>query len=204
MIPLVVNTCQKYAPVWNVWYHFTMKYLSGYGDIYFMTDFGTPDFASEVKVIKTGETEWGAHTIKGLSRIDSELIYYTLEDFWAFEPFNVAPCEVPFIHFDMTAMRICAGLKYHTLDHVVNAVYRFTTDSKYLCSHQFSLLKRQWFLDNILPFENPWENEINGTERIRAKYKDDIYQYVYPWYVHACRGGQLTKEGSELLQREGL
>ena len=63
--------------------------------------------------------------------------------------------------------------------------------------------KAKYFYDNVLPHEDPWTNEKEGTKRIAASEKTDTQIYLSPfnWYHTVCLKGKLTELGSALNEQ---
>ena len=77
---------------------------------------------------------------------------------------------------------------------------KFAQDSEYTQNHQFGLWRKSKLKDNVLPNENPWENEINGSIRLN-KNPHNIYLLDYHWYISVCRRGQLMERGEKIIKK---
>jgi hypothetical protein len=77
--------------------------------------------------------------------------------------------------------------------------------SNYLVSHHPSFWKKDFFIKCMCKGENPWVNEMNGTERIR-KYNPKIFTMLKPikWYYEVSRRGYLKRYGADVLRKYNI
>ena len=204
-IPIVLHTMDSYEKFWNHWFYFFKLYCKNHGPIYFLSEEKEPDFLHEVVHIKTGKGEWGERLINGLSKIDSELIFYMQEDFWAHSEFVMDDSLYEkFKSYNMDQLHIKEVLHdYISVTPIKDNLFKLNQNSNYTHNHQFGLWKKSKLLDNLLPYENPWENEINGTKRLNIK-EHNVYIIDKPWYTTVARKGKIMERGIKLLKKHNL
>jgi hypothetical protein len=205
-IPIVLHTIDSYSKFWDTWYFLFKKYCINHGPIYFLSEEKEPSFVKEINHIKTGYGEWGERLIRGLSQINSELIIYMQEDFWGKDKLILNDTHLDlFYEFKMDQLHI-KGIpppNMISVSKVKDNLFRLTQNSQYTHNHQFGILKKDKFLSNILPNENPWDNEINGTKRLN-KTNHNVYLLDYDWYVTSVRRGKIMERGIKVLKDNNL
>jgi len=203
-IPIVLHTMDSYSKYWNPWYVLFRKYVSNTGPIYFLTEEKEPDFVNDIIHIKTGKGEWGQRLLNGLSKIDTDLIFYMQEDFWVQKPFNLNDDYfLLFKKYNMDALRISSNSKLYTLESIEENLFKYSQVSNYTISHQFTLWNKRFFMENILPNETPWRNELDGSDRLKNK-EHNIYHIISDFYIPTVRRGTLLTEGYELIKKNNI
>lgn len=205
-IPIVLHTMDSYNSYWDTWFELFQKHVKNYGTIYFLTEDKEPNFSNEDGVvhIKTGAGEWGARLLNGLSQIDSDLIFYMQEDFWAIKDIELEDNFLElFKNYKMDCLRICANSELISLSHITNDLYKYNRHSPFSISHQFSLWNKEYFMSNVNSNESPWENEIYGSNRINEN-NHNIYHIDNYWYESVCMQGELQQTGHDILKNNNL
>lgn len=204
-VPILLHTMDTYSAYWDTWYHLFKKYAKNHGPIYFLTEEKSPSFVNEIIHIKSGKGEWGYRLKKGLEQIPTDILFYMQEDYWAHTRFEFKQEYLnKFYELNMHSLRFnkCAWreISYQPIE---KNLYRYKQNSKYLMGHQMGIWNKKFFNSNILENDNPWTNEINGTQRwLRTDHR--IYQYDVFWYLSTCRGGRLQPIGTEILKNNGI
>lgn len=204
-IPIVLHTMDSYEKFWNHWFYFFKKYCKNHGPIYFLSEEKEPDFLDNIIHVKTGNGEWGERLLNGLSKIDSDLIFYMQEDFWAHSEL-ILDDEIikKFDEYDMDQLHIKEIIHSHvSVKNIKGDLFKFNQNSNYSHNHQFGLWKKNKLIENILPNESPWENEIKGTIRLNMK-NHNVYIIDKPWYTTVARRGSIMERGEELLKKHNL
>lgn len=203
-IPIILHTCDKYEQYWNYWWHFTKKYCK-HNNIIFATENISPSFSKHVKVIKTGSGQWGERLINILSNIDLEYIFYMQEDFWPIKEFPYTQKIIDrFLKDDLDCWRICENSVFYNLTNVEENIYKYNQNSLYTLSHQFSLWKKSFLSQYLLPNETPWENETYGSNRMNNNSHHKIYFQEHQWYVASVSKGLINQAGRKLLVSENI
>ena len=124
-IPVVLHTMDKYSEYWNTWWHFFTKHCF-HKNIIFLSEEKTPDFADKIINIKTGRGEWGERLLKGLSMIESELIFYSQEDFWPIEEFPFDQKSIDMFEIEnLDCLRISWPCGDYQLTKVREDIYKY-------------------------------------------------------------------------------
>ena len=203
-IPIVLHTMDSYSEYWDNWYLLFKKFVKNHGPIYFLSEEKEPSFINEVTHIKTGKEEWGYRLLKGLEQIESDLIFYIQEDFWAVKDITLEDRFLEmFNQYDMDCLKICLNSELISLEKIDEELFRYTQNSKYTLSHQFALWNKNFLMKNVYPFESPWENEIYGSKRINEK-GHKVYYIDNHWYEPVCRQGALQSIGYDILKTHNL
>lgn len=199
-IPILLHTMDSYDWCWNNWYTLFKKYVSNHGPIYFLTEDKAPDFVDNVIHIKSGKGEWGERLLEGLEQIDSDLLFYMQEDFWAVNDLVLSDDILDlFSELDMETLHIKDVLfDYGKFIHIKDNLHQLAQNSQFTLNHQFGLWKKDTLKSLVLPNETPWANEINGTIR-RNKSPHRVYILDYKWYVSSVAKGKLLPRGEQVL-----
>jgi hypothetical protein len=199
-VPIVLHTMDSYSWTWNYWYTLFKKYVSNHGPIYFLSEEKEPDFVDDVIHIKSGKGQWGERLLKGLDQINSDLIFYMQEDFWAMGDLVLSNDVLNvFYELNMETLHIKDILfDYGKFEHIQDDLYKLQQNSQYTLNHQFGLWNSEVLKSLVLPNETPWENEINGTTR-RNKSNHKVYILNHKWYVSSVAKGKLLPRGEKVL-----
>jgi hypothetical protein len=200
-VPILLHSMDSYSWTWNNWYTLFKKYVHNHGPIYFLTEDKAPDFVDDVIHIKSGKGEWGERLLKGLEQIDSDLLFYMQEDFWATKALILSDDILTLFHqLDMETLHIVKhDLRLNLPQiNIEGDLYRFTPNSQFSLNHQFGLWDKGSLIKNIRPNENPWNNEIHGSIR-RNKNPHSVYQIRCDWYVTSVSKGELLPRGKQVL-----
>jgi hypothetical protein len=203
-IPIILHSMDSYSKFWNPWYHLFNLHCKNHGPIIFLSEEKEPDFVNDVTHIKTGGGEWGERLLTALEQIESELVFYMQEDFWCVKDFELKDNILEmFEEHKMDQLHIKENINLIKTIKIKNNLLKFAQDSEYTQNHQFGLWRKNKLKDNILPNENPWENETNGSIRLN-KNPHNVYLLDYHWYVSVCRRGEIMPRGQEIIKRYGI
>jgi hypothetical protein len=200
-IPVILHSMDSYSKFWNPWYHLFNLHCKNHGPIIFLSEEKEPDFVNDVTHIKTGKGEWGERLLIALEQIESELVFYMQEDFWCIKDFELKDNILEmFEEYKMDQLHIKENINLIKTIKIKDNLLKFAQDSEYTQNHQFGLWRKSKLKDNVLPNENPWENEINGSIRLN-KNPHNIYLLDYHWYISVCRRGQLMERGEKIIKK---
>ena len=200
-IPVILHSMDSYSKFWNPWYHLFNLHCKNHGPIIFLSEEKEPDFVNDVTHIKTGEGEWGERLLIALEQIESEFVFYMQEDFWCIKDFELTDNILEmFEEYKMDQLHIKENINLIKTIKIKDNLLKFAQDSEYTQNHQFGLWRKGKLKDNVLPNENPWENEINGSIRLN-KNPHNIYLLDYHWYISVCRRGQLMERGEKIIKK---
>jgi hypothetical protein len=191
----------SYSRFWNPWYHLFNLHCKNHGPIIFLSEEKEPDFIDDVTHIKTGAGEWGERLLRALKQIDSELVFYMQEDFWCVNDYELTDQLLEmFEKFGMDQLHIKENTPLISTKKITGNLYRFEQKSEYTQNHQFGLWRKNKLIENVLPNENPWENEVDGSKRLNQK-PHNVYLLDFHWYVSVCRRGQLMERGEKIVKK---
>ena len=177
-IALIVHACDRYQLLYQGFEYFFKRNWPFYEvDIkyYFLTE--EADYQSDLFTnIKTGKGEWSDRLLNGLNQIPQTYIIYFQEDMWLSRPV-VAETVTKIIKFalanNVSLFKLSSNDVYHTtstgnyIDGLSVSVLN-NKESKFLMSHQVSVWKKSFLVDQLQYKEHPWRNEREGTKRLRA------------------------------------
>lgn len=172
-------------------------------------------------------SEWSTGVLRSLDKFiedGEEFIIMMLEDYWITEEVNVELvqllCEFMddqprnILRLDLTADR-CQHKRYATSYAQLGdcAVIRTDAGSPYQMSFQTGIWNLKLMREVIQPYENPWQAEIKGTERL-AKAGDKYvvlgttsppicYQPVYRSQRVSLNISRLPKEDHDVMLKRG-
>ena len=200
-IPVILHSMDSYSKFWNPWYYLFNLHCKNHGPIIFLSEEKEPDFVNDVTHIKTGKGEWGERLLIALEQIESEFVFYMQEDFWCIKDFELTDNILEmFEEYKMDQLHIKENINLIKTIKIKDNLLKFAQDSEYTQNHQFGLWRKNKLKDNVLPNENPWENEINGSIRLN-KNPHNIYLLDYHWYISVCRRGQLMERGEKIIKK---
>jgi hypothetical protein len=200
-IPVILHSMDSYSRFWNPWYHLFNLHCKNHGPIIFLSEEKEPDFIDDVTHIKTGAGEWGERLLRALKQIDSELVFYMQEDFWCVNDYELTDQLLEmFEKFGMDQLHIKENTPLISTKKITGNLYRFEQKSEYTQNHQFGLWRKDKLIENVLPNENPWENEVDGSKRLNQK-PHNVYLLDFHWYVSVCRRGQLMERGEKIVKK---
>jgi len=101
----------------------------------------------------------------------------------------------------MDALRIMPDTYLITLENVKDNsdLFKFSQNSAYLMTHQFSLWDKDFFMRFINSKDDPWKNELEQSNIISGL-QHSIYMIKYPWYNAVVRKGCLEPLGQKMLE----
>ena len=203
-IPIILHSMDSYSKFWNNWFYLFNLHCKNHGPIIFLSENKEPDFVNEVTHIKTGKGEWGERLLFALNQIDHDIVFYMQEDFWCVKDFEMTDNLISlFETYKMDQLHIKENINLLSTEHIKDNLFKFSQNSSYTQNHQFGLWRKEKLVGNILPHENPWTNELEGTKRLN-KTKHNVYLLDYHWYVSVARRGNLMDRGQEVLKRYNL
>ena len=203
-IPVILHSMDSYSRFWNPWYQLFNLHCKNHGPIIFLSEEKEPDFIDDVTHIKTGAGEWGERLLTALKQIDSELVFYMQEDFWCVNDYELTDQLLEmFEKYGMDQLHIKENTHLISTKKIEDNLYRFEQNSEYTQNHQFGLWRKDKLIENVLPHENPWQNEVDGSKRLNEK-PHNVYLLDFHWYVSVCRRGELMERGEKIIEKYGI
>jgi hypothetical protein len=149
----------------------------------------------EIKQILTGKTDrsgFSTRMINALNQIDTKWVIYMQEDMWLLSKIHgstlsellllgeIANADSIKIH---TKLHYYSNYRLENTDFLIDGIrlQRYSEGSNFLHSHNATIWNREYLLSNLLEGEDPWINEVNGSERMSSKLHNH-YHYNIHWY----------------------
>jgi hypothetical protein len=179
----LLHSCDRYQLLFEgfeYFFHKNIPYQSSF-NYYFGTEEILTDFPNWIS-LRSNKGEWSNRLKKLLESIPEDYIIYFQEDMWLSKPVSShwlesfmvwvqknKPLQVKLHSSDVYKVlptdEEIQGLMVGILDN---------KDSKYLMSHQVTLLNREYLISLLPNGEHPWRNERKGTKRLK-KVNPKIY-----------------------------
>lgn len=186
---IFVLTCDSYSKAVLPFSYLFNRYFSDKQEV-IVAGYGKfpKELPSNFKIHSIGKQEdyplskWSDGLIKLLHDFTDEVAMYFLEDYWITEPVHLREVNMLYdymlqfkyvIKMDLNTDRRYAGgaTSYGMVGHIP------LVKSDYKSQYHFSLMNGLWNRENILkiliPNEDPWQSELEGTSRL-ASFGDDM------------------------------
>lgn len=213
-VSLIVQTCDRYKEYWKGFFYYMEMFWDK--DIncqkYFCTEH-EDIFEKNWNLIKTGSGSFVENLNFILKNVESDYVFYMLEDFWpirGFDKFLFDEITKNILENDIKAFQVSSYVPYYKLEKsnlkIKNQkILKFKTDSDWRFNFQSRFWKKEILLNNL---KKPTvsEKKINScidVEIQSSKNLDkniEIYFYHYFWYPLSgvSYRGSFTKLGKEL------
>lgn len=209
-ITLLVGTCDKYSFLWKEFVYLFDKYwdASILIDKYFMTESKTDDTLSGFKFIKNDKVPYSNCLISTLDKISTPYVLWMQDDYFLRRtlPKKTFDGYLKFVKDNnVDRLGICEDSKYYTKHYFTNGIFKLDQKSEYSISMQSSIWNTEFFKSCLVPNENPWQFEINGSQRLN-KISHNIYIAPQnpPWYLEALRKGVYTEWYYDIKREENI
>jgi hypothetical protein len=214
---IVVQTCDKYEPFWDGFFHFMGKQWDRNikCPIYFCNEEKNISAPSGFKQIKTGKNSFIQNLNNILNSVQEDHVFYMLEDFWPTAPMGKELFEELydcFLENDLDALQASSFLPYYELEAMQKRiasqnVFRFKKNSEWI----FNFQARFWKKDSLQKcLVEPEISESVVGSAITAEIQSDkfarenmdlqvllFHHFWYPISGVAYRG-KLTAEGEQM------
>jgi len=184
-IALLVHACDRYEFLFEGFKIFFDQNIKNdiEANFYFATECKQVSLANFANVL-SGEGEWSDRLSKILrEEIREEYVMYMQEDMWLSKPLNSKLLNSIFefaIDKKADCIKLHSSEVYTTIPTNIyfeglNLSTLNNQQSKYLMSHQITIWKKTFLLQQLRANENPWRNERRATKRLK-KLNPLIYQ----------------------------
>lgn len=216
-VSVIIQTCDKYEFLWKGWYlSFKNNWDWSLGwPVFFCTEEKKTSFNDKrITNLNTEKSKdssgFSNRLIEILSKINTKYVLYIQDDMWLKSKVNgeeLRYCLYMMKHFNWNSIKIHEKIWFNYSLEKTNffinkkRLLKYKKDSEYLVTHNAAIWNREFLLNAMIPDENPWDNEKNGTERVMKNYDDPkIYHYDLGWYYQLGiqKGGAFTPFGEEL------
>jgi hypothetical protein len=158
-----------------------------------------------------GKGAWGGRMLDALNQIDTEYVFFILDDYYLTEPFtqefidnHIAILE------EHNAVKIMPDIDYgepiYYLDHIKDDLYKFKMTSDYLNSVQPAIWKTSYLKQVLKPEYSPWNFEIEGNEYTKTLNPTILLkarpEHMYFNFVRI--GGRISEGWEQLYIKENL
>lgn len=215
-IILLIHTGDGSQWVWPHWHRYWLANWRGGKEIetVWLSELAQPGFAG-VQSIQAGTRPWSRQLIIGLRKIDAKYVIYHHEDYFITEPADTKKllgfADLMDQH-NMNLLKICgdwmgyvdqqnlptdSGIRYGQ-----ETIWLYNNNSQYLVSHQSSIWNREFLISTLIPWETPWQHELNGTDRLRNR-NVPLHAYCgYPpiIYQETVNHGKIRETAKELFK----
>ncbi len=184
-IALLVHACDRYEFLYRGFEVFYNKFWTGdiMANLYFATEVKTARVEGFTN-IQSGKGEWSDRLIKLLKEeIEEEYVLYMQEDMWFTKPVNAKLLNEVLLYAEkenIDCIKLHSSEVYKTKGEGVffSGLQLAKLDkqaSKFLMSHQVTLWKKSYLLQQLGKNEHPWRNERKASKRMQAD-SASIYQ----------------------------
>ena len=177
---LLIHSGDKSIDVWNYWYYYFKKYYScqEFMDVYFLSENLSKDY-NGVIFKHTGDVLWADGLMTFLNTINAKYIVYQHEDYFLTEKtwHDSMKHLIDIVEERNYKLLKCCGwwagfmtdkAPMQEIDRE-NNIWLYNNESPYLISHQTSIWEREFFITTLRRGESPWQHEMDGTRRLRAR-----------------------------------
>lgn len=176
-VALIVHSCDRYEFLFKGFEYFFSKHWD-YNipcNYYFATEEINTTF-SGFKNIKSGKGEWSDRLAIILKeKIKEDYVLYFQEDMWLNKNVNLNFFKQL---FNLTFENKWQQIKLHSSEVYItkntnlfiegfNVAEINNSESDFLMSHQVTLWKKDFLIDQLFKNEKPWRNEKRGTKRLK-------------------------------------
>lgn len=214
---LVVQTCDRYEPFWDGFFHFMQKQWSKDIDcgMYFCNEKRDISLPTGFRQIKTGEGTFVQNLNSILSEVEEEHVFYMLEDFWPTAPMSKSLLFALYDQFcknDLDALQVSNYTPYYEIEEAGTQVdgqrmLSFRPESEWI----FNFQARFWKKSSMkMCLVEPEISEKAVSSAITVEMASDIsarqnlslkvWLYHYFWYPigGVAYRGKLTEIGEQM------
>jgi len=210
-ITLLVGTCDKYSFLWKNFCILFDKYWDKSIQInkYFISE--TVGYnAYGFKTILPGKIPYSDCLKYTISYFYTKYILWMQDDYFLQKTIDKSAFQyyMSIINNGVDRFGIHEDSQFYHKIHLINNIYRIQQNSLYTVSMQASIWSKEFFKSCLIEIgsENPWEFEINGSQRLNSSRIHNILfdKQQDPWYKEAMRKGQFTQDYYSILEKERL
>ena len=209
-IALLVGSCDKYHFLWDTFSLLLDKYWDKGIDIpkYIITQNVDPKIHN-IQSIRVETPLYTTGLRKALDTIKSEYVLWLQDDYFlrrplSFSDFNTY-CNLT-ESWNADRFGIHEDSTLYSKQTICNNIYKLNQFSLYTISLQASIWRSDFLYGLLDHEENPWEFEVQGSERLNNHKQHKIFYAAQnpPWYLEACRKGSFTDDFYTICREEGI
>jgi hypothetical protein len=209
-ISVLIGSCDAYSPLWKNfdilfqrYWHLPTKNV--------LVSETIPFDNSHYTTTTPGQGQWGLRILDALNKIDTEYVFFILDDYYLTEPFTQEFIDEHIALLEKhNAVKIMPDIDYgqpiYYLDHIEDDLYKFQMKSDYLNSVQPAIWKTDYLKKVLHPDYSPWDFEIKGNGYTRTLTPTILLkarpEHMYFNFVRI--GGRISEGWEELYKKENL
>lgn len=215
-LAILVLSCDKFRPVWRVFYALLFKYWpESRGHVFHYSESLDPNIDGVTPILSglgNSPENWSDGLLFALDGIDTPYVILMLEDFFLSR--RVKAGKIGEIFKIMLASPNIGCFRLVPIpgaDLPVDAeTGKISPGAPYRISTQVAIWEKEFLKSMVRRGESPWEFEHNGTERSRKAHLEIRAVLPAPpadrimTHVNGIIRGKLTGEAVKLLEHEGL
>jgi hypothetical protein len=214
-LSLLIHTCDDYEQYWGGMFYTLDSYWDyDYIPVYFANEQkkisdividckGTPykpdSRINQILTTKTDKNGFSTRFIYSMCQVPTKYVLYMQEDMWLKRSLDKDLLNdiIKFMdEVNADSVKIHAKLFYYdnyklepTDYFIKNQRFLKYLDCDALLTHNATIWRKDYILENQIPGEDPWTNEISGSRRMSSK-EHNHYHYNIHWY---CQPGIADK-----------
>lgn len=190
--PIVIQTCDRYEFAWKPLFHFIDRYWEkNIAEIFFCTEEKKPNLPKGFNLIRTGKGSFVSNLKNILSEIESEDIFYLLEDYWPIAPFKKRLFDACFSFFkekQADAFQISSYTPHYNLiktEYKIDNlnVYKFSNDNKWMINFNARFWKKECLL-NCLFEPKISESRVNSAITVEVECNQKLNNLMNVYFIH--------------------
>jgi hypothetical protein len=209
-ISVLIGTCDAYSPLWRnfdilfqrYWQLPTKNILVSETEIFSNNHYQT---------VTPGKKPWGERVLESLELIDTEYVFFILDDYYLTESFTQEFIDDHIKILEKhNAVKIMTDIDYgepiYYLEHIEEDLYKFKMTSDYLNSIQPAIWKTSYLKQVLKPDYSPWDFEIKGNDFTKTL-NPIILLKARPEHMYfnfARIGGRISEGWEQLYIKENL
>ena len=173
-LSVLINAYDPYEAVWENFFTLYTKYWNVNCPTVFATINKTLNI-DRIQCIPTQTSTWSDRAIKALEYIDTEYVFFILDDYFLTEPLSEDEISLHLNFLEQySANKIMLEYKCRHLtlvdpiEYNGRIVYRLSENSNYLTSMQPSIWKTSYLKSCLKSGWNAWQFEVNGTAQLHG------------------------------------
>jgi hypothetical protein len=204
-LTLLIGTCDDYSFLWKHFIKQCDKFFKSKCEKIFVSETKKENFTN-FKFHTFGFDFWSNRIIKSLNQIESEFIFFVLDDYFLRQEITEE-----FLKEKISFLKEKNANKYiittvhdaYKVTFLEKDLYKQNDDSDYLTSVQPAIWRKSFLQHCLKENWNPWEFEMIGTEYIKHSNNKIYMQKVDETiYFNAVRKGKIMSEGWEQFYKE--
>ncbi len=209
-ISVLIGSCDSYSPLWKNFDILFQRYWKLPTKNILVSE--TESFDSDhYQTITPGRKDWGERILEALKHIETEYVFFVLDDYYLTEPFTQSFVDNHIRILEQHgAVKIMPDIDYgepiYQLDHIKDDLYRFKMSSDYLNSIQPAIWKTEYLKQVLRPEYSPWDFEIKGNDFTKSLNPTILLKarpnHMYFNFVRI--GGRISEGWEDLYIKENL